>query len=168
MRRNRDGVAVTELITNGGFASGITGWSALDLTIAWQNALSGDGSTGYMRATVTANPNYDRFWQQTTAGGGIAASKTYVCSFWYRTSGVTGNFAVCIASSSGFANGIWPKTLTPQASWTQVSFQFTTTSSSYPYFIVTKVANIGAGYIDIDAISVQEASGNSAYYRANQ
>ncbi|PIR70527.1 MAG: hypothetical protein COU46_01155, partial [Candidatus Niyogibacteria bacterium CG10_big_fil_rev_8_21_14_0_10_42_19] len=146
----------SELIVNGTFDSNISGWTT-DVggsTISWQNALSGDGSTGYMRFNIADNADYDRFRKD---GDVVSASTSYRISFWYRTSGITGNLKAFFTDDFGtLANTVWGPNLTPSASWQLVSFDLATNSLSYPIFGISKLGSIGSGTFDVDAISVKE------------
>jgi len=155
-----------ELITNGNFAADITGWTRDVGGLSWQNAVSGDGSTGFMRVAIAANPNWDRFWQSC----GLTGNKAYRCTFWYRTSaGITGNQRVYVCSEPiYFVNAlVVGPALTPTTSWAFMSFTFSTNGVSHPYWGIYKNGNVGAGDADFDAISVQLLEG-SYMYRAQQ
>ncbi|MDP3003943.1 MAG: LamG domain-containing protein, partial [Candidatus Azambacteria bacterium] len=146
----------SELVTNGNFGSNITGWQndGSASTIAWQNAASGDGSTGYLRFTIASNADYDRFDSTSSVA---SANTTYRVSYWYRTSGITGNLNTFFTDDFfNLTNTVWANELTPSTSWQFVSFDLTTNSLSYPYFGIAKAGSIGSGTFDVDAISVKE------------
>ncbi|PIR70266.1 MAG: hypothetical protein COU46_02535, partial [Candidatus Niyogibacteria bacterium CG10_big_fil_rev_8_21_14_0_10_42_19] len=146
-----------EKITNGTFDSSITGWETNGWsTISWQNALSGDGSTGYMRFNIDNNIDYDRF---ATIAGVTSPNKTYQVSFWYRTSGITGNLRAFSTDVIGTLDttASWASAqITPSTSWTYFSTTLTVDSADYPVFGISKLGSIGSGTFDIDAISVKE------------
>ena len=143
-----------ELVTNGNFNSNTNSWAASGTTISWINGISGDGSIGYMRFNVNNNINYDRFFQTVNS----VASKTYFISFWYRTSGVTGPFAIYLNSSNpSLSNNITCINIEPSTNWTYVSLIMATTSTlGFPVFSFAKIGSVGSGTFDIDAISMKE------------
>ena len=158
----KDGVASasllgSELVTNGTFPSNITGWDVLagspPSSLAWVNGTSGDGSTGYARFTVASNGDWDRFHR---ADSIVAANTTYLISFWYRTSGITGNMGIAFTSSLNLmTSNTYNNKITPTTSWKYFSIVLTTSASSYPYMTIAKIGSIGSGTFDIDAISVK-------------
>ena len=155
----KDGVSASllgsELITNGNFDSDVTGWSVDSASpISWVNGTSGDGSTGYLRFSTADNGNWDRFRKD---GSVVSASTTYQVSFWYRTSGITGNLDVHLTDNfGGLTNRVRSVPITPTSgSWKYFSVVLTTESSTYPIFTIVKLGNVGVGTFDIDAISVK-------------
>ncbi|OGI17455.1 MAG: hypothetical protein A2Z52_00060 [Candidatus Moranbacteria bacterium RBG_19FT_COMBO_42_6] len=150
-----------EKIPNGNFGSNISGWqSDSGSGLSWQNAASGDGSTGYMRFNVVSNSNYDRFGY--TSAGVTVASTTYAVSFWYRTSsGITGNLRAYSApniSVLGTSASWAPDQITPSTAWRFYSTTLTTDAADFPMFGISKLGSIGSGTFDIDAISVKAIS----------
>ena len=157
----KDGVSASllgsELVSNGNFDSNITGWSVVvgspPSSISWQNAASGDGSTGYMRFSIASNGDWDRFY---STSGVFSANTTYKVSFWYRTSGITGNLGVYAADNiNTLANNVQSAKIVPTTSWKYVSLVLKTNSLSYSVFTIAKLGNVGSGTFDIDAISVK-------------
>ena len=156
----------TEKIPNGDFGGDITGWQTDggSSTISWQNQSSGDGSTGYMRFNIASNVDYDRF---ATNNGVIitSANTAYQVSFWYRTSGITGNLQAF--SDDGDLGTLGTTTswasseITPSTAWTYYSTTITTDAGDYPMFGISKLGSIGSGTFDIDAISVKTTSSST-------
>ena len=154
-----------ERIPNGNFGANISGWQKNGVsTLSWQNAVSGDGSTGYMRFNIASNVDYDRF---ATNNGVIitSANTAYQVSFWYRTSGITGNLQAF--SDDGDLGTLGTTTswasseITPSTAWTYYSTTITTDAGDYPMFGISKLGSIGSGTFDIDAISVKTTSSST-------
>ncbi|PJA86972.1 MAG: hypothetical protein CO141_01880 [Candidatus Moranbacteria bacterium CG_4_9_14_3_um_filter_42_9] len=147
-----------ERIPNGNFGTNITGWQKTGVsTLAWQNAASGDGSTGYMRFNIASNVDYDRFATNNSPSV-TAANTTYAVSFWYRTSGITGNLQAYSGNSiSTLGTTVsWASDeIAPSSSWRYYSTSITTDVADFPLFGISKLGDIGSGTLDIDAISVK-------------
>jgi len=154
----------TERIPNGNFNTDTSGWQTNGASsLTWQNAVSGNGSTGYMRFNINSNSDYDRF--ATNNGVNITSPNTaYQISFWYRTSGITGNLQAYSGSSISTlgTTASWASSqITPSTSWRFYSTTLTTDAADYPMFGISKLGAIGSGTFDIDAISVKTTSSST-------
>ena len=131
-----------ELVTNGDFSGGTTGWSAVGLSAS---VVSGE-------AQLTRSNVGQRFYQSVI----VESGKTYRVSLSSR-SGTT-QVGVFGGSTEGGTN-LFPATLVSSGSTTTYSFVVRPTSSAF--FLSFYLFTDGTGFID--NISVRELPGNHAF-----
>ena len=135
-----------ELVTNGGFASVTTGWTAVRSTIA---SVAGGQDGNCLEITRTGDPNQYAYQQIS----GLTIGLTYSIS-GYVKSGTSGNEAFVIGIlDSGWAE-ITSLSGTSSGSWVQSSGTFATTDSTIILWLIK--SSVTAGTMLFDTVSLFE------------
>ena len=145
------GVALgNELVTNGSFDNGTTGWVA-----EYQSALSNVG--GKLRVTATGINPYG-----VQAISGLTVGKTYKLTYAPFVKTGTGAWVINLGNKAGGYQAQYGVVREPALA-VGGSFIFTATTTVLNIALVGGVGTVVGDYADFDNISVKEIVGNHAY-----
>ncbi|KJU81427.1 secreted protein containing Carbohydrate-binding, CenC-like domain protein [Candidatus Magnetobacterium bavaricum] len=155
------GGQILNLLSNGTFASAITGWTST-VGFAQASAVTGaKGSTGYATLTSSGSAAEGRYTAALTLNG----KRKYDISYWLQvpaTLGVTTGIQCLIGTTAG-ASDIALHTYMPSAlaTWERVSHEFIVpadTSSVYLTFKNSDVTNTKVAYVDEVCLNISTGS----------
>ncbi|MBX0289103.1 T9SS type A sorting domain-containing protein [Hymenobacter sp. HSC-4F20] len=151
----------SQLIANGGFENGLTGWTTLNSTGATitANTVAAEAHAGTGSLKVvnpTAQPGNQWRVQVTSAAFPTTVGKQYTISYWVRAAAAGGS----IRLSTGPSGAQYQADQTIGTAWQQVSWTITASLVSTTFlFDMGQVANT----YYIDDVSVKEVSAGSGW-----
>lgn len=146
--------AQAQSITNGNFATDLSGWTTQGPFTQWFAGSGPDSLIGV--AWLNDNPNIDSFIQQTISG--LTSGQTYTINGFYKTHALfftAGSFTATIDGVTKFAN---PET-SRVTNWTPFGFQFTPVATSAVLRLNSQVGS-DSDY-DVDNISIARVGVNA-------